>query len=77
MRQSGEGQSAGPIRFDLLVRALVRKAGVPPSEVGALTFRQALNILDDSDPSDPHAGGRVLSSPYELYDVFDHLGWSQ
>ena len=59
-----------------MIRALVRYANVPPSEVGNLSFSQAINLLKTDDPSDPHAGGRELSSPADLYRVMERLGWT-
>jgi hypothetical protein len=45
-------------------RLRMRKA-----EILTYTFSQLLNALDDSDPSDPHAGGIPLTSLSQLDDL--------
>lgn len=58
-----------PIDYGHLYRSLVRKARVAPSEIGRLTISQAMTILDDSDPRDPHRGNVPIHSEEQLAEL--------
>ncbi len=49
----------------------MRKAGVPPSEVGRLTLTQAMCLLDDSDPDDPFRHAVECDSPQALWEALN------
>lgn len=63
------GDSGEPIDYVHLYRSLIRKGRVQPSEVGRLTISQALAILDDSDPRDPHRGNVPINSLDQLAEL--------
>jgi hypothetical protein len=62
-------EASAAIDFATIFRLLIRRGRVPPSEFGRLTLSQALVILDNSDPDDPHGGGLEITSFDQLRSI--------
>lgn len=46
----------------MIVRALVRRAKLSIDSIGRMTLTQAMLVLSDDDPSDPHYGNESVFS---------------
>lgn len=55
--------------YDLIVRLLARRTKLSLTEIATMTLTQAMILLDDADPNDPHTGQRIVQSEADLAEI--------